>query len=113
MNQLFKNIVLWLVIFVTFIALYQFFQTPRKDFNEIAFSEFLSNLKNDEISEVVIKGEEIKGNYINKKATKGELSRFKTIGVVNDEVLKLLQEQGVVFKFEESKDNSLVSIFLN
>jgi len=113
MNQLFKNIVLWLVIFVTFIALYQFFQTPRKDFNEIAFSEFLSNLKNDEISEVVIKGEEIKGNYINKKATKGELSGFKTIGIVNDEVLKLLQEHKVVFKFEESKDNSLVSIFLN
>jgi len=52
-NQLFKNILLWLVIFVGIIALYQFVQTPRASIKEIQFSEFVGFIKNGEIHEVL------------------------------------------------------------
>jgi len=110
-SQLFKNLVLWLVIFVAIIALYQLVQTPRTGYEEIPYSEFLANLDSGDIKDIEFKGEEIKGQYIG--STDDAVKNFKTIGPANDQLIKTLEEKGVTFKFDSDKEGSLTSMLLN
>lgn len=110
-SQLFKNLVLWLVIFVAIIALYQFVHTPKVGYEEIPYSEFLSSLDRGDIEELEFKGEEIQGKYFGASEDSG--ASFKTIGPANDQLIKTLEEKGVTFRFDSDKDGSLTSILLN
>ena len=110
-SQLFKNLVLWLVIFVAIIALYQLVHTPRTGVEEIPYSEFLANLESGDIKDIEFKGEEISGLYLG--STDGAEKSFKTTGPANDELIKTLEEKGVTFKFGSSKEGSLTSMLLN
>ena len=110
-SQLFKNLVLWLVIFVAIIALYQLVHTPRVGYEEIPYSEFLSSLDSGDVKEIEFKGEEIQGKYVGASEDSG--ASFKTIGPANDQLIKTLEEKGVTFKFDSDKDGSLTSILLN
>jgi len=110
-SQLFKNLVLWLVIFVAIIALYQLVHTPRTGIEEIPYSEFLANLESGDIKDLEFKGEEIKGQYIG--STDDAVKNFKTTGPANDQLIKTLEEKGVTFKFDSDKEGSLTSILLN
>ncbi len=110
-SQLFKNLILWLVIFVTIIALYQFLQTPRSSYAEIPYSEFLTSIEKGEVKDVEFKGDEIRGTYSNKK---DESQRgFKTAGPTSDELIKTLKKNGVAFRFEEQREGSLMHILFN
>ena len=110
-SQLFKNLVLWLVIFVAIIALYQLVHTPRIGYKEIPYSEFLANLDSGEIKDLEFKGEEINGQY--EESTEDAVKSFKTVGPANDQLIKTLEEKGITFKFNSDKEGSLTSILLN
>ena len=110
-SQLLKNLVLWLVIFVAIIALYQLVHTPRESLEEIPYSEFLSSLDSGDVKELEFKGEEIKGQYVG--SSDDAVMSFKTTGPANDQLIKTLEEKGVTFKFDSDKEGSLTSILLN
>lgn len=110
-SQLFKNLVLWLVIFVAIIALYQLVHTPKTGYEEIPYSEFLANLDSGDIKDLEFKGEEIKGQYIG--SSDNAVKSFKTVGPANDQLIKTLEEKGVTFKFSSDKEGSLTSMLLN
>lgn len=108
-SQLFKNLILWLVIFVAIIALYQLIHTPQSNYKEITYSEFLKSLENGEIEKLEFNGEEIKGTY-----SKDELQQgFRTTGPANDELIKTLKEKNVAFSFAATKEGSLTNILFN
>jgi cell division protease FtsH len=110
-GQLFKNLILWIVIFVVVIALYQLIQTPHSNYIEIPYSEFLKSVEKGEIKEVKFSGEEIKGEYLE---AKDKLHQgFKTVGPASDELLKKLSEKNVSFSFDERKENSVMHILFN
>ncbi len=110
-SQLFKNLVLWLVIFVAIIALYQLVQTPRTGTEEIPYSEFLVSLENGDIKDLEFKGEQITGQYMG--STEDSVKSFKTVGPANDQLIKTLEEKGVTFKFDSNEEGSLTSMLLN
>ncbi len=110
-SQLFKNLVLWLVIFVAIIALYQLVHTPRTGTEEIPYSEFLVSLENGDIKDLEFKGEQITGQYMG--STEDSVKSFETVGPANDQLIKTLEEKGVTFKFDSNKEGSLTSILLN
>jgi cell division protease FtsH len=91
-SQLFKNLVLWLVIFVAIIALYQLVHTPRSNFQEIPYSEFLANVEKGEVKDLEFKGEEIKGQYTKPTADQ-TVEGFKTVGPSNDDLIKKLESK--------------------
>ncbi len=111
-SQLFKNLVLWLVIFVAIIALYQLVHTPRSNFQEIPYSDFLSNVEKGEVKDLEFKGEEIKGQYTNPVGDQA-VEGFKTIGPANDDLIKKLEDKGITFKFTTDKEGSLTHMLLN
>ncbi len=111
-SQLFKNLILWLVIFVAIIALYQLIHTPRNNYLEIPYSEFLSSLERGEIKDIEVKGEEIKGTFLSNE--RDQLSQgFKTVGPASDDLVRKLEEKGVTFKFTEQQEGSLTHLLFN
>ncbi len=111
-SQLFKNLILWLVIFVAIIALYQLIHTPRNNYLEIPYSEFLSSLERGEIKDIEVKGEEIKGTFLSNERDQSSQG-FKTVGPTSDDLVRKLEEKGVTFKFTEQQEGSLTHLLFN
>nr|NIQ00786.1 AAA family ATPase [Nitrospinaceae bacterium]NIR54861.1 AAA family ATPase [Nitrospinaceae bacterium]NIS85286.1 AAA family ATPase [Nitrospinaceae bacterium]NIT82099.1 AAA family ATPase [Nitrospinaceae bacterium]NIU44360.1 AAA family ATPase [Nitrospinaceae bacterium] len=63
MNQFYRNLALWLVIGLVLIALFNIFSQPMTSQSEIVFSDFMDQVEQGQISEVVIQGDQITGKY--------------------------------------------------
>ncbi|MGB0234203.1 MAG: ATP-dependent metallopeptidase FtsH/Yme1/Tma family protein, partial [Candidatus Puniceispirillaceae bacterium] len=63
MNNLGRNIAIWLVIGVALMALFNLFQSPgsTQSANKIAYSDFIASARNGGITEVLIEGNNLKG----------------------------------------------------
>ena len=63
MNNLGRNIAIWLVIGVALMALFNLFQTPgtTQSANKIAYSDFIASARSGGITEVLIEGRNLKG----------------------------------------------------
>ncbi|MBI3624761.1 MAG: ATP-dependent metallopeptidase FtsH/Yme1/Tma family protein [Candidatus Rokubacteria bacterium] len=87
MNQ-FKNLVLWMVIILTGILVFQLFQAnqPRKE--EIVFSDFLKKVEGGEVREVTIRGNAVSGRFLNNEP-------FNTYTVDYPDLVKMLRDRGV------------------
>ena len=60
--NIFRNLVLWVAIFVGVFAVYQFMNTSANVYSEISYSKFLEHLDNDRLARVefgenIIRGE--------------------------------------------------------
>jgi len=65
LNDVAKNLILWLVIAVVLLSVFQNFSgDQRSNSNTLIYSEFLSQIRSGQISEVLISGPEIKGKLI-------------------------------------------------
>jgi cell division protease FtsH len=65
MNNMFRNLALWVIIGLLLIALFQLFQSPasRTASTEIAFSTFLTEVDDGNVRSVVITDQTITGQY--------------------------------------------------
>ncbi|MEE9213345.1 MAG: ATP-dependent zinc metalloprotease FtsH [Thermodesulfobacteriota bacterium] len=111
-SQLFKNLILWLVIFVAIIALYQLVHTPRSNYIEIPYSEFIKNVDKGDIKDVEFRDDEIRGEYTAAQSVEGSKG-FKTYGPASDELIKKLEKKGITFKFTAKNDGSLTSMLFS
>jgi len=85
-----KTLLIWLVIGVSIIALFNLFSVPQKSEKEIIFSEFLIKLQNNQVEEAQIKDSSITGKL--KDGT-----QFKTYYINYPDLVKELSAQGVKF----------------
>ena len=99
MNNHFRNFALWVVIALLLIALFQLFQNPgqRTNTSEIAFSQFLTEVRNGNVRAVTIQEREIAGQY----ATGG---RFQTYAPADANYIETLDAQGVTIRAEPPND---------
>ena len=61
MNQNVKNALLFVVIIVSVVLLWNWITTTRAGTKEIAFSDFLDRVEKNQVSEVLIRGDEVYG----------------------------------------------------
>ena len=71
MNDLVKNIVVWLVLAAILMSVFNSF-TPQQEDNEVVYSDFISEVQNERISSVSIDGLIIQGQRL-------DGSKFKTV----------------------------------
>ncbi|ACI20695.1 MULTISPECIES: ATP-dependent zinc metalloprotease FtsH [Thermodesulfovibrio] len=83
-----KTFLIWLIIGISIIALFNIINVPQKTEKEIIFSEFLLKVQNSEVDEVLIKDNTITG-----KLKDG--SQFKTYYINYPELIKELSSHGV------------------
>jgi len=89
---LYKNVALWLVIGLMMIALFNFFNRQQPTRESIDYSEFIFQVRNDNVAEVNIRGNNVEGQY-----QRGE-KLFKTYAPDDPEMITLLLEKGVRVK---------------
>ena len=68
MNQFYKNLALWLVIGIVLIALFNIFNKPIIIQSEVIFSDFMDQVEQGQVNEVMIQGDNITGKYIDDQA---------------------------------------------
>lgn len=111
-SQILKNLVLWLVIFIVIVALYQFVNTPRATYKEISYGEFLTLVEHNDVSDIELSENSIKGNLRNTGIGQGA-AKFRTVGPSTENLINRLSENNINFSFSEKKDGSLTQILIN
>ena len=64
MNQFYKNLALWLVIGIVLIALFNIFNKPIAVQSEVIFSDFMDQVEQGQVNEVMIRGDNLTGKYM-------------------------------------------------
>ena len=89
MNQIYKNMALWLIIGIILLALFNIFDQPQDQESKVVFSDFMNQVESGEITEVVIQGDKITGKYTDGRT-------FETYAPAKDpDLMKLLRTKGV------------------
>jgi len=89
LNQFYKNLALWLVIGIVLITLFNMFNQPLTPQSEVVFSEFMDQVEQGQVNEVVISGDNISGKYVDGKA-------FQTTAPPKDpDLIKSLRQKSV------------------
>jgi len=108
-NDLAKNVILWIVIAIVLLSVFNNFATGPRMERTIQYSQFLDYVENGTIDSVVFDDRDISGNL-----TGGEAFKTYSPETDNTAVIGLLQKKGVTFSGTEIKDqNLLVSLLIN
>ncbi|MFC1838898.1 ATP-dependent zinc metalloprotease FtsH [Thermodesulfobacteriota bacterium] len=106
MNQIYKNLALWLVIFLMIIMLYNLFQQQEATTTEISYSDFLSMVESGDVYSLTIHGENlITGNSSQEK--------FRTYMYNDPDLIRRLEEKGIKFNFKPKDESPLLQIFVS
>ncbi len=85
----YKNLLFWVAAGIIIIALWSLFQNPAAVSKDVHFSEFMDQVESDQIAEVTISGNQIKGKYVDN-------SQFKSVSPTQfDDLVKILREHKV------------------
>jgi cell division protease FtsH len=107
LNQLSKNLALWLVLGLIFLLLFNIFSKQHGREPEIVFSEFLAAVERGEVQEVTIQGPNIQGRY-----QSGE--RFRTFAPNDPELVKTLRQKKVKIAAKPEEESPwYVMLFVN
>ncbi|WP_455219816.1 ATP-dependent metallopeptidase FtsH/Yme1/Tma family protein, partial [Kaarinaea lacus] len=61
MNDLAKNLLLWIVIAIVLVSVFNNFSPPRASAKNIEYSEFVRSVKDGQVAKVLIEGRSIHG----------------------------------------------------
>jgi cell division protease FtsH len=92
-----KNLILWLIIILTGIFIWQTFSSQRPKAKEEIFSDFIVAVDAGEVAKVTIKGNEITGIFLDGTA-------FKTYAPDDPDLVKMLRAKGVKIAAEPDKE---------
>jgi len=109
LNDLAKNIVLWIVIAVVLLTVFNSFGTAPRTVQDVPYSSFLQRVDDGSVTEVVFEGDKIVGTF-----TSGE--RFTTFSPETDNraLIGELKNAGVTFRSSPPQRQSfLMQLFIS
>ncbi|MFQ6672695.1 MAG: ATP-dependent metallopeptidase FtsH/Yme1/Tma family protein, partial [Candidatus Tectimicrobiota bacterium] len=99
MNQFSKNLILWLVIGLIMIALFQAFNRPQKQSREVVFSDFINLVEEGQVVEVLVRGDRVHGRLVGG-------TQFRTYTPEDPELIGLLRAKGIRISVEPPEQNT-------
>jgi cell division protease FtsH len=109
LNDLTKNILLWVVIAVVLLTVFSNFSPRTGEAQDMAYSTFLQEVRNKSIDSVVIKGKIIEASK-----REGGSYRIYSPETDNSALIGLLDREGVTIKAaEEDRPNVLLQLFMS
>jgi cell division protease FtsH len=93
LRSIYKNLILWLTFTLILIVIYHIYNQPQKPIEKITYSQFITRLEQGKISEITIKGKNVRGTNAN-----GE--NFKTYTPDDPELIKIIREKNVKITVE-------------
>ena len=87
-NQIYKNVLLWVIVIAFTIVLFNAFSTPKEDKKKITYSDFYKLVEQGKVAEVFIQESNIEGK-------KDDGTRFKTYAANDPQLIATLRERNV------------------
>jgi cell division protease FtsH len=107
LNNLTKNLLLWLVIAVVLMSVFNNFGNRQPQANPIDYSEFIQKVRSNDVDHVTIQGRQISGRF-----KSGE--SFRTYSPGDPQMVNDLIEHRVTFEAKPQEEQSLLlTIFIN
>jgi len=110
MNANFRNFALWVIIGLVLIALFNLFQNTgqRSSGRDIAYSQFITDVDQGRVHNVVISGQQISGTY-------SDGSAFQTFAPQDPELVKRLEDRNVQISAKPASEGgqSLVGMLVS
>jgi cell division protease FtsH len=102
-NNITRNVALWLIIAILLVLLYNIFQgsTTRGSPNEVSYSQFLTEVQQGNVQGVDIQGQNITGTYTDNR-------HFKTYAPDDPQLVEKLTKSGVTIKAAPPDDGGLL-----
>jgi cell division protease FtsH len=98
LNPFYKNLALWIVITLMMVMLYNLFNQQQMTETNISYTEFLSMVDNERVSDVVIQGQQLFVTDVNH-------NRFKIYAPQDSDLIKILREKGVSINAKPESDS--------
>ena len=110
MNNLARNIIIWLIFGAALVGLFNMFQTPTNTApgNQLAYSDFIGEVEAQRIGEVVIDGRNLKGSGKNGRVVTSVMPEGTDIVAVLD-----ANDVRIIASPEESNVPSIFSVLLS
>ena len=102
-----KSFIPWFVVFLLVIILVWGVSTAQREQGRIGFSEFLEHIEKGEVRKVVLRGNDISGEF--KKKENGEPVKFQTFAPDWDKMVSFLREHEIPFEAKEPNRGALLS----
>ncbi len=112
MNTLLKNIAFWTLIILAVLFFYKFLSANRPDQVEISFSQFMTEVEDQQVSKVTITGSEIAGEY-KQMGPDGQPKRFTTYAPAYDDLVKDLRRAGIAIEARKPKESTYLVTILS
>ena len=109
MSQFYQKLALWLVFGLILVFTWSYFNTTAQPIQEISYSDFVQEVRQNQVREVRIQGEEITGVYVGGEGVDGQ---FKTYAPEDPELISFLRDSQVVIEVEPPEKNSYLVQFL-
>src|SRR3989304_8581267 len=98
MNQLYKNIAMWLIIIATVVLMFNLISYKQPSSDKVIFSDFIQEVESGNITEVTIQGNDILGKYKDGKP-------FQTFSPQYPDLIGKLRASGVKIAVEPVVDS--------
>jgi cell division protease FtsH len=98
-DQMPRNLIIWLMVVLTGIFIWQALSIQRPKEKEIIFSKFVDAVNSGTVASVTIQGNEISGTFQDGTA-------FKTFAPDDPDLIKMLRDKGVQIAAKPAKDSS-------
>jgi cell division protease FtsH len=118
LRQSHKTILLWVLLILMFLSVYNLFQGQKGDDQKVQFSDFIARVHNDptKIKKIVIKTAgnqgapaEYSGEWVDPS---GSTKKFVTTGIVDSETIKTLQDKRIAFEVQRENENPFWQSFV-
>ena len=109
MSQFYQKLALWLVFGLILVFTWSYFNTAAQPIQEITYTDFVEEVRQNQVREVRIQGEEITGVYVGGEGVDGQ---FKTYAPEDPDLISFLRDSQVVIEVEPPEKNSYLVQFL-
>ncbi|MFW5971329.1 MAG: ATP-dependent zinc metalloprotease FtsH [Desulfovermiculus sp.] len=98
MNNFLKNLILWATISLVMVALFNMFNTPQAERNQISYTEFRSLVADGRVAEVQIQGKKVTGETRDNK-------RFSTYSPDDPDLVQTLMDKDIQVTAKPTEDS--------
>jgi cell division protease FtsH len=107
-------LLIWTVVFLLFVILWQSIEGDRGEQQEIFYSDFVKAVSAGSVEQVTIRGYEITGKYKTRSQPEKERKEFRTYAPpdTGEALGRILIEADVTIKAERAAENPVLAIFL-
>lgn len=110
-GNLFKSLILWVLIGLGLMVVFNKFSEQSETKNNIAYSQFITEIENSQIKSLVIEGGTGKNQWIRGERKDG--SKFVTYAPYDPQLVNDLIKNQVTFSAKPQEDSFLMNIFVS